>query len=337
MYEALHYTAESSSAVRCNLCPHQCLIHEGKEGICRVRFCKNNLLYTSTYGRITALHSDPIEKKPLYHFYPGREILSVGTAGCNFRCIFCQNYHLTQKESLGSVRYIEISPRQLAEKAASIPGNLGIAYTYNEPTVFYEMMLETSRIVKESGMKNVVVSNGFISRDPLEELLNEADAFNIDLKAFTDEFYKKYAGGSLQPVLNTLKSIFHAKKHLEITMLVIPTLNDSLTEFSSMVKWIAQELSPEIPLHLSRYFPAWKLQLPPTPLSTINNFATIAGEYLHYVFTGNVHNSSHSSTYCPYCHSVLIDRHIYQAKVTGLTGDSKCRNCGVLLPLTCIS
>ncbi len=328
MREALYYAPEEQERVRCHLCPHECLIPEGKPGVCHVRVNRGGKLYTEVYGRLSAIHSDPIEKKPLYHFYPGRTILSVGTRGCNLRCSFCQNYNLSQSD--GSVPSHEATflPGELVKQALSVPGNIGIAYTYNEPAIFYEFMADTALEAHSAGLKNVMVTNGYINPEPLRELLPLMDAFNVDLKSFTDTFYRKMTGGSLAPVLATLKSIVNAGRHLEITMLVIPTLNDSVQEFRDMVEWISMELGPDVPLHLSRYFPAWKLSVLPTPESTLEEFAGLASEKLRYVYTGNVTTDLHASTCCPHCHSKVIRRKGYQVSLTGLTGEGTCLYCG---------
>jgi pyruvate formate lyase activating enzyme len=333
MHEALFYTAENEGKVRCNLCPHNCIISLGKKGICKVRYNENWKLYSAVYGRIAASHSDPIEKKPLYHFFPGHEILSVGSPGCNLRCMFCQNFGLSQRESPGFEKYFEVSPRKLVDYALEIPCNIGIAYTYNEPTVFYEMMLETAGIAKTASLKNVVISNGFINRKPLEQILPFIDAFNIDLKAFTEGFYRKITGGSIRPVLDTLKTIYLAGKHLEITMLVIPSLNDSETEFTEMLNWIATELSIDVPLHLSRYFPAWKMELPPTPTETLQHMADLASKRLKYVYTGNVPKNNYSNTKCPDCHNLLIERQRHNTRIVGISANGKCNNCGIKIPV----
>jgi len=251
MKEAQFWMVEKDGAIRCTLCPHECLISDGKAGICKVRKHERGKLYSTVFGIPAALHIDPIEKKPLYHFYPGHRILSVGTKGCNLRCRFCQNFSISQsgQEQFPAENFIY--PESLANQAAAIEGNLGIAYTYNEPTVFFEYMLETAREIKARGMNNVVVSNGYINRSPLETFLPFADAFNIDLKAFSDGFYRKLTGGTLTPVLETLKAIVFSGKHLEITFLVIPGFNDSVSEFEMMTDWIANELGSVVPLHLS--------------------------------------------------------------------------------------
>jgi len=219
----------------------------------------------------------------------------------------------------------------LAHQAMSIPGNIGIAYTYNEPTVFYEFMVDVAELIHSAGLKNVAITNGFINSGPLLNLLPLTDAFNVDLKSFSDSFYRQMTGGRLAPVMDTLKAIVNAGKHLEITYLVIPTLNDSEEEFREMIDWISLELGPDIPLHLSRYFPAWKLSLPPTPESTLDNFADIAAEKLRYIYTGNVSTDIHSCTYCHECKTLLIKRLHYHTELTGVTGDGRCSHCGATL------
>lgn len=333
MKEAQFWSVESDKKVRCLLCPHQCLVADGKTGICRVRKNISGQMYSMVYGHLAAIHSDPVEKKPLYHFYPGHRILSTGTFGCNLHCTFCQNYDISQNDSGANRMNNEISPRELAEKASQIPGNLGIAYTYNEPTVFFEFMLDTAFEIKTMGLKNAVISNGFILPGPLEKLLPFIDAFNIDLKSFSDGFYRKMTGGSLDPVLGTLKAIVKAGKHLEITLLVIPSLNDSAEEFSRMTDWIRNELGPDIPLHLSRYFPSYKLSLPPTPMTALLQFAGMAREKLNYVYTGNISIGDYSSTFCPRCKAELIRRESYEVTITGLTSKGLCSECGEFIPI----
>jgi pyruvate formate lyase activating enzyme len=332
MREALFWSSEQDQKVKCLLCPHECRIIRGKAGICRVRENLNGTLYSMVYGEPVAIHSDPIEKKPLYHFHPGKQILSIGTFGCNFHCTFCQNYHLSQNVH-DPLRVIKLNPEDLARKAAGIKGNIGVAYTYNEPTVFYEYMLDTAEAVHSTGMKNVMVSNGFINPEPLTRLMPLMDAFNIDLKSIREDFYRKLTGGNLEPVLETLKNIMQAGKHLEITHLVIPGLNDSMEEFHFLTDWIVKELGVDIPLHLSAYHPAFRLSQPPTPLSVLQQFAAGASEKLHFVFTGNVSNNEFSATFCPHCHGSLIKRYGYNILITGLTGEGRCNSCGTLIPV----
>ena len=333
MEEARYYSKEPDNKTRCLLCPHNCLIPEGKDGICRVRYNQEGVLRTGVYGEVAAIHSDPIEKKPLYHFYPGSKILSIGTAGCNLKCTFCQNFSLSQYEPCHSERVRKITPQKLVDLTLKENENIGIAYTYNEPTVFFEMMLDTARLARSAGLKNVAVSNGYINPEPLKELIDTIDAFNIDLKAFNEIFYKKVTGGKLKPVLNSLKTIYEAGRHLEITLLVIPGLNDLREEFEKMLDWIATELSPNIPLHLSRYFPAWKMDLPPTPLHTLQSLTSLARTRLRFVYTGNVTGSQFSSTFCPECQQLLIERPGYNCFVSGLTLENKCSRCGCIVPI----
>lgn len=330
MQETLFWSEEENLKVKCRLCPHECLIPEGRPGICKVRLNRQGKLFSTVYGEPAALHTDPIEKKPLYHYYPGKQILSVGTYGCNLQCRFCQNYHLSQSghENRPANR---VMPEILVQHAAGMAGNLGIAYTYNEPTVFYEYMFDTAQLVKDSGMKNVMVSNGFICPEPLQQLIPFIDAFNIDLKSFSEDFYRKWTGGSLEPVLQALKIIAGSGKHLEVTHLVIPGLNDSTEEFVKMTAWLAENLGPEIPLHLSRYFPAYKMQQPPTPVGTLHHFAQLASEKLQYVYTGNVGSDGISSTFCPVCRNLLISRYGFETSIKGLTEDGKCARCGTAI------
>jgi pyruvate formate lyase activating enzyme len=333
MQEALFYTKEPEGNVRCLLCPHHCLITEGRTGVCHVRKNISGKLVTLVFGNLAAIHTDPIEKKPLYHFHPGSRILSIGTAGCNLHCSFCQNWHLSQGEPESPGEKSPLSPESLVAQSAEIPGNIGIAYTYNEPAVFYEYMTCVSRLAKIAGLKNVVVSNGFIDQEPLEKILPDIDAFNIDLKSFNDDFYRRITGGKLEPVLDSLKSIVHAGKHLEITFLLIPELNASQDEFREMVSWIASELGSHIPLHISRYFPAWKLKNPPTPVSMMETFTAIAGEKLNWVYPGNVSGSRDSSSWCPGCGALLIRREQYYTVIVNLDREGKCNRCGLNIPV----
>lgn len=328
MYEASFYESGEDRKVRCLLCPHHCHIGEGRYGTCGVRLNIEGKLYALTFGHPSALHVDPIEKKPLYHFHPGKKILSVGTLGCNLHCAHCQNHSISQCAKPPVESDVRFTPEMLVGRAASTEGNIGIAYTYNEPAVFYEYLTETAILVRQAGMANVVVSNGFIEKEPLRKLIPLIDAFNIDLKSFSGKFYREITGGWLQPVLDTLKEIAQAGKHLEITLLVIPSLNDSEQEFNEMVRWIATELGVDTPLHLSRYFPSYRMQLPPTPESTLLTFARLASEKLNFVYTGNIRSEAFGKSVCPVCKTTLIERNGYEVSVTGLSGKSSCLHCG---------
>lgn len=324
MKEARHYKKRAHKAVRCVLCPQACVIKPGEYGFCRVRHNVGGILMAASYGRVMGFHRDPVEKKPLRHFYPGSGILSIGSHGCNFRCPWCQNAHISQQnaESLpGSCSAEDVLHTALsaagstscagrgrataaayktqaqnnipAQRHPGKPGpsarNIGVAYTYNEPTVWFEFMRDVAVLVDRAGMKNVMVTNGYINSGPLDELLDVMHAFNVDLKSFSDPFYKKYCAGQLAPVLNTMKSIIARQRHLEITFLVIPGLNEEPDRFEAMVQWIAKELGPEVPLHINRYVPAWQMERPPTPRAVLERMRKKAEHVLLHVHLGNVY------------------------------------------------
>ena len=329
MKEAAFYVKKEDRKVQCLLCPHSCIIEPGSHGKCRVRVNSDGILLSENYGRLTCLSPDPIEKKPLYHFFPGRDILSLGTFGCNFTCPFCQNHNISQSPTAPFIKVDETSPGSIVAEAVNMPGNTGIAYTYNEPVVWYEYMYAVALEADGKNLKNVVVSNGYISPQPLDKLIDVIHAFNIDLKSFSDSFYRNIAGGSLQAVKNTLKAIRMKDRHLEITHLVVPGLNDSEDEFSAMTGWIADELGEETVLHISRYFSAWKLDLPYTSSGLMNNFFSIAKKRLPYVYLGNMPpGSKGSDTHCAGCGAVVIKRKGYRIDSGGLDGNGKCNSCG---------
>jgi len=321
----------NDGSVNCKLCPHQCHIKNGNTGICQVRQNVNGQLLALTYGKVSALHIDPIEKKPLYHFFPGRHILSVGSIGCNLDCDFCQNHEISQADP-GTYCVTELfSPADLVAKALSYSGNIGIAFTYNEPVVWFEFMLETAIIAKKAGLKNVIVTNGFVNEGPLNELLPVFDAFSVDLKGFSESFYNKTVGGKLAPVLRSLKQIRKSGKHLEIVNLVIPQLNDDKKTFRSMIHWISEELGDETVLHLSRYYPRFRLGIEPTPMSTLGELAQISTGNVKNVYIGNIVESGYNDTFCKQCRSILISRQGYIVSCAGLDAAGKCISCGFKL------
>ncbi len=324
--EASFYRTLDDHQVECLLCPHNCLIANQKRGNCGVRYNDNGHLQALTYGHISALHFDPIEKKPLFHFFPGSQILSFGTYGCNLHCTFCQNFEISQTSGEDFIESI-ITPAHLVMKALEKTENIGIAYTYNEPTVFFEMMEETARLAKKNALLNVLISNGYINEQPLEILIDIIDAFNIDLKSFSQEFYRRYTGGSLSPVLRNIKRIRQAGIHLELSFLLIPGMNDDAEQFSHMVHWIKNELGPETVLHISKYFPHFKLKTPPTPLSQLVDFYVFAKSELSYVYLGNVQHEGSSDTVCPNCGKTVLRRDGYNTDSQGITGEGKCRYC----------
>ena len=275
--EALYYEKLDDGRVRCALCPHECVIKPGAVGICRQRANQDGTLVSRIYGRVTSVAMDPIEKKPLYHFHPGEQILSLGTNGCNFACLHCQNWSISQEDS----HTRGLSPEE-AVRTADESGSFGIAYTYNEPLIWYEFVLDTSKLAHQRVLKNVLVTIGFIQRAPLDRLQPFIDALNIDLKSIRDEFYKKICKARLAPVLETAKVAKNAA-HLEVTNLVIPTHNDSDEDLADLANWIRDNLGADTPAHLSAYFPAHRLNAPPTPAATLERARDIFSARLNYV------------------------------------------------------
>jgi pyruvate formate lyase activating enzyme len=324
--EALFYTILEGNRVQCRLCPHNCSIGEGRVGICGVRMNVNGKLHTLIYGEASSVAMDPIEKKPLYHFFPGSNILSVGTVGCSFRCGFCQNYHISQNSKYPTDYYAPEDMVSLASRNRSI----GIAYTYSEPLIWYEWVIDTCRLARKSGLKNVFVTNGYINMEPLRDLLEFSDAFNVDLKSFSEDFYKKYIGGKLKPVLETIEEISKRKDIvLEVTTLVIPGYNDSDEEIGRLTDWLSS-LGKDIPYHLSAYYPMYKFKAPPTPVSTLQRLKKIAVKRMNYVYLGNVGGDSNS--YCANCNALLVQRSGYHIKVENYR-NGKCTSCGNAVPL----
>lgn len=306
--EAMFYERHEDNSVKCGLCPHGCTIAPGKTGICRVRNNIDGTLYAHNYGKLSAVAMDPVEKKPLYHFYPGKYLLSLGTVGCNFRCSFCQNYHIAQRGTegdKGGEGLYEASESYLLSLCRQEEDCVGIAYTYNEPTVWYEYVLDTARYFREKGFKNVLVTNGYIGDKALSVLLPYIDAMNIDVKAFTDRYYREVCGGSLEHVKDTVKAAA-AECHVEVTTLVVPGMNDSETEMDELSGWLAS-IKPSIPLHLSRYFPMYRMTEAATPPETLRALKKVASNSLEYVYVGNLQGSD-INTYCPQCGALILTR-----------------------------
>ncbi|NLU10188.1 MAG: AmmeMemoRadiSam system radical SAM enzyme [Tepidanaerobacter acetatoxydans] len=321
MKEAMYYKKNNDGTIECGLCPHHCRISQGRSGICRVRKNIDGKLYSMNYGRVSSLAMDPIEKKPLYHFYPGSMIFSVGGAGCNFRCKFCQNWQIAQ---LTDIPTSKVSAEELINAAKQRQDNIGIAYTYNEPTIWYEFVLECAKLAKREGLKNVLITNGFIEKEPLQEILPFIDAMNIDVKAFHEDFYKDMVSGQLLPVKETVEEA-QRKCHVEITTLIIPGINDSMEEIKALAQWLSS-LRKDIPLHLTRYFPNYRLDILPTPVEKIKMARDTAMKYLDYVYTGNMIDEIGGNTYCPSCGELIIERAGYRVQVK--TEDNKCPKCG---------
>ena len=313
--------------VKCLLCPHECRIAQGKTGLCRVRENKEGRLYSRNYAKVASIAVDPIEKKPLYHFYPGSYLLSVGTTGCNLRCGFCQNYGISQTSDVPKT---EIAPADLVSRCSRAqerePRVVGIAYTYNEPSVWYEYVFDASRFAHDARLKNVLVTNGYIAEEPLRELLPYVDALNIDLKAFSDEFYRRICHGTLEPVLRSVQMSVASGCHVEVTNLLVTSLNESEEHVRDLSSWIAS-VGRDVPLHLSRYFPNFELDLPPTSTATLTEARRIAREYLDYVYVGNVWGGMATDTVCPECGHTLLGRQALELSYCDLEAN-KCPNCG---------
>ncbi len=307
------YWFRKEEYIHCLLCPKNCAIGLGKAGACRVRVNREGELGLLNYGLVSSLAIDPIEKKPLYHFFPGKKLLSLGTYGCNFRCGFCQNWQISQ----GNPDTFYLSPEELLRKAKAFRVSdqdiVGVAFTYNEPLVWYEYVLDSSRLLKTEGFQVILVSNGYISSEPLAKLMPYVDAFNIDLKSFSQEYYVKMLKGTMEPVLSNIEQITRAKKHLEISTLIVPGANDTIEEMEQLAGWLGN-LSAAIPLHIARYFPEYQLDLPATSIDTLEKLTQRAQDYLNYVYLGNVWETD-SNTYCPSCKSKVVERRGYRVKV----------------------
>ena len=322
MKEARYYEKLDGGKVHCSLCPNNCVIADGKRGACRVRKNEGGTLYSLIYGNVTSVAMDPVEKKPLYHFHPGREILSVGTLGCNLGCLFCQNYAISQGEAPTQ----GLRPGQ-AVAAALQHNSIGIAYTYNEPFIWLEYVLETAALARERGLKNVLITNGYVQQEPLREALPLIDALNIDIKSIRPEFYREICRGKLEPVLDACVTA-SKQAHVEVTNLVIPGHNDTDEDFEKLSSWIAANLGRRTPTHFSAYYPCYKMTAPPTPLPTLERAWGIASQHLDHVYLGNVHSRKGSATACASCKATLIERAGYRVKIVNLAGDGRCRACG---------
>jgi pyruvate formate lyase activating enzyme len=313
------------SALRCSLCPHACLIKEGAGGICGVRRNSGGLGEIPYYGRVSSLALDPVEKKPLYHFKPGKKILSAGFLGCNMRCPFCQNWEISQDLSAESSY---LSPEDIALKAAD-SGGVGLAYTYSEPLIHIEYLLDAAKAVRSKGLLNVIVTNGFASLEAADALLPLIDGANIDLKSFNPETYRKTLGGDLEAVKAFIARAA-SSIHVELTTLIVPGMNEGAEEMDALASWVAS-ISRDIPLHVSAYRPAWNYDKPPTGLLSLSESLQAAKRHLRYVYSGNV-SGMDSDTRCPVCGAILIRRLGYQIEIGELEGN-RCTRCGARIPL----
>ena len=322
-----HFRSLNGQKIQCQLCPRECIVANHQRGFCGVRENRDGKYFSLVYGNPCAVHLDPVEKKPFYHLLPASTSFSIATAGCNFRCKFCQNWEISQ--TIPDETYNLDLPPEKVVALAKKSGARSIAYTYVEPTIFFEYMVDTAKLAKKEGILNVCHSNGFINPGPLKELCGVLDAANIDLKGFTEEYYSSMSQGRIVPVLKTLKMLKVEGVHLEITNLMIPTKNDDPDTVRQMCAWIKNELGPDTPVHFSRFYPLYKLRgLPPTPVNTLEKSRKAAMEVgLEYVYIGNIPGHEGERTYCPSCKKLLIARQGYSIGEVHLA-KGKCKFCG---------
>lgn len=325
-------SSEGEQRVRCGLCRFHCSIGEGRRGLCGVRENRGGILYSLVYGKAVAENVDPIEKKPLFHFHPGSLSYSVATVGCNFRCLHCQNHQISQwPHQQGSIAGAEVSPEQLVQRALDA-GCRSIAYTYTEPTIYFEYAYQTAKLARQAGLGNIFVSNGYITSEALETIAPYLDAANIDLKGFNDDFYREVAGAALAGVLDCLRDYHRLGIWLEVTTLLIPGRNDDPGQLAELTGFIADQLGPDTPWHVTGFYPTYRLQdAPPTPLASLQNARKIGQQAgLRYVYTGNRGDADSESTRCPACRKVVIERSGFRLVKTSLDG-SGCSHCGAVI------
>jgi pyruvate formate lyase activating enzyme len=329
--EARYYEVFRTDRTVCGLCPNACQLSPGDRGVCRSRVNIGGKMYTLSYGNPCSVHIDPVEKKPLLHFKPLSLAFSIAAAGCNFRCLNCQNWQISQVKP-EDVRHYDLFPEAVIQSARQA-GAASIAYTYSEATTFFEYMFDTATLARANGLSNLWISNGFIKAEPLLELCRVMDAANVNLKAFSDAIYRKLNGGQLQPVLDTFCTLHREKIHFEITNLVVPDYTDDEKMISKMCGWILEALGPDHPLHFSRFSPQYKLKrLPPTPVSTLSRFREIAmAAGIRYVYVGNVPGHDGVNTYCHNCRKLLIERKGYNLGAWHLE-NGQCRFCRTPIP-----
>ena len=319
---AHYYDELDDGVVRCRLCPHRCRLRNGETGLCRARRNRAGVLYAITYGAITSSAYDPMEKKPLYHFLPGSVIFSVAEWGCNLRCVFCQNSPISQYESPSvPLSHIELAKAALGKKS------VGVAYTYNEPLIAIEYVMDCAAEVRKKGGKNVLVTNGYINPEPLADLLPLVDAMNIDVKAFNNEFYGRMCGGTLEPVMETVKAAV-GRTHVELTTLVIPGENDAIPELEDMAAWMADTCGRKVPCHLTAYHPSYNYTQAATTAAHLTHARDIFRTRLDYVYIGNVRVEGGSDTVCANCGATVIKRVAFDTDLSGMKANGACANCG---------
>ena len=328
--EALFWVTKDHDKVQCTLCPHNCIIPQGKTGRCGGRINKNGKLYSLIYSASSSVAIDPIEKKPLYHFHPGSYSLSFGSVGCNLSCRHCQNYTISTAR-VGDTHLRDIPPEEAVELAKR-SGSCSISWTYNEPTIWYEYTLDTAKTAKKEGIHTIYVTNGYINPEPLQGIAPYLDAMNIDVKAFTERFYKEVCKASLKPVLVTCENAKKLGIHVELTYLVIPGYNDSSEEVNAFISWVKDKLGLDTPVHFSRFHPDYMMtSINPTPLDTLKRIYDTASKELYYVYLGNVPHGDYENTFCYKCRSLCVERYGFTAEIKNLREDGSCRRCGTKL------
>jgi len=331
-YPARHYEKLPGKKIKCTLCPKDCVVGDRERGFCGARENRDGTYYTLVWGQVVALNIDPIEKKPFFHFLPGDRAFSIATAGCNMDCKDCQNWEISQARPEQIERVYVMPPKDVVSSAVKYHAPI-IAYTYSEPVIFYEFMLETAYEGHKQGVKSVMVSNGYIHEKPMREVCKHLDAVKIDLKGFNEEFYKKYCVAELRPVLDTIKLVHSLGKWLELVYLVVPTLNDDAAQIKSMCRWLVKAIGLDVPIHFSRFTPQYQLKnLPPTPLQTLERCHAIAREAgMRYVYVGNVPGHKYENTFCPGCGKIVVARRWYEVVGVHLK-NGKCKHCGHNIP-----
>lgn len=331
--EAMLYDKLDGNKVRCRVCSHRCMVADGKRGFCRVRENRNGTFYTLIYNTVSSEAVDPIEKKPLFHFYPGTLAYSLGTIGCNFRCEHCQNWTISQIE-IDEAYTVEITPEEAVQRALAA-GARTIAWTYNEPTIWYEYTYDCAKLAKEAGLATAYITNGYITAEALEHISPYLDAFRVDIKAFTEDFYRKVASAKLGPVLGSAKLARELGMHVEVVNLVIPDHNDSSEEIRNLIRWVYENLGAETPVHFTRFHPQYHMSdIIATPIQKLEEAHRIATEEgMKFVYTGNMPGHDHENTYCPECRKLLIRRRMFSVVENDITPQGTCPRCGEPIPV----
>ena len=330
--EAECYEQREGNSVECFLCPRRCLIKPENTGFCGVRENRDGRLYTLIYGETSTQTVEPIEKS-LFHFYPGTQTLSLSTVGCTFSCSWCQNYNISQSR-IGNLVTFETKPEEVVSLAKKY-GAQSVTYNYNEPIIWYEFIKNTAKLNKSENIKNILITNGYITIEALKDIVDFVDAVNVDIKGFSEEFYRTYCASELAPILDVTKYLVQKNIHVELTYLVIPLLNDSLEEIGEFIDWIISKLKAEVPVYFVRFFPAYKMtDRPPTPADTLMAAAALAYDKgLEYVYVKNVFIEGLEDTHCPRCHTVLISRYGSNISAVNLTEKNECSSCGLKIPI----